>query len=281
MAFKILTVDFLSENAPKNFVRSLKDTGFAIIRNHPISKPLLKKVYSDWTLFFNSKNKEDYIFHKEKQDGYFPYQSENAKGYQSKDLKEFFHIYPWGRYPITMKDNTLDFYEDIQCLGDELLDWIDYASPKHISKKFSTPLVNMVEDTDENLLRVINYPALKDLNTHGAIRAQEHADINLITLLVASTQPGLQVKNTKGKWIDVATNPGELIVNTGDMLQECSGGYFPSTIHRVINPTKKNKSKPRLSMPLFIHPRNDVILSEKYTAGEYLEQRLKEIGLKE
>ena len=166
MAFKILTVDFLSENAPKNFVRSLKDTGFAIIRNHPISKPLLKEVYSDWTLFFNSKNKEDYIFHKEKQDGYFPYQSENAKGYQSKDLKEFFHIYPWGRYPITINNDTLDFYEDIQYLGDELLDWIDYASPKHISKKFSTPLVNMVEDTDWNLLRVINYPALKNLNTH-------------------------------------------------------------------------------------------------------------------
>ena len=83
MAFKILTVDFLSENAPKNFVRSLKDTGFAIIKNHPISKSLLKRVYSDWTDFFNSKNKQDYLFHKKNQDGYFPYKSENAKGYES------------------------------------------------------------------------------------------------------------------------------------------------------------------------------------------------------
>ena len=143
MAFKILTVDFLSENAPKNFVRSLKDTGFAIIKNHPISKSLLKKVYSDWTDFFNSKNKQDYLFHKKNQDGYFPYQSENAKGYQSKDLKEFFHIYPWGRYPYTIGDDTLEFYENIQYLGDELLEWIDYASPKHISKKFSIPLVDI------------------------------------------------------------------------------------------------------------------------------------------
>ena len=281
MAFKILTVDFLSENAPKNFVRSLKDTGFAIIKNHPISKSLLKRVYSDWTDFFNSKNKQDYLFHKKNQDGYFPYKSENAKGYQSKDLKEFFHIYPWGRYPHTIGDDTLEFYENIQYLGDELLDWIDYASPKHISKKFSIPLVDMVEDTKQNLLRVINYPPLKDLNTHGAIRAQEHADINLITLLVASTQPGLQVKNTKGKWVPLAPNAGELIVNTGDMLQECSGGYFPSTIHRVMNPSEKNKNKARLSMPLFIHPRDEVSLSDKYTAGGYLEERLKEIGLKE
>jgi len=281
MAFKILTVDFLSENAPKNFVRSLKDTGFAIIKNHPISKSLLKRVYSDWTDFFNSKNKQDYLFHKKNQDGYFPYKSENAKGYESKDLKEFFHIYPWGRYPYTIGDDTLEFYENIQYLGDELLEWIDYASPKHISKKFSIPLVDMVEDTKQNLLRVINYPPLKDLNTHGAIRAQEHADINLITLLVASTQPGLQVKNTKGKWVPLAPNAGELIVNTGDMLQECSGGYFPSTIHRVMNPSEKNKNKARLSMPLFIHPRDEVNLSDKYTAGGYLEERLKEIGLKE
>tara|TARA_Y100000588_G_C13985626_1_gene809209 strand:+ start:79 stop:924 length:846 start_codon:yes stop_codon:yes gene_type:complete len=280
MSFKILKVDFLSENAPKNLVRSLKDTGFAIIKNHPISPDLLKDVYSDWTGFFDSKKKHDYIFHKEKQDGYFPYKSENAKGYNLKDLKEFFHIYPWGRYPSEIGDKTQLFYEYMQCLGDELLDWVDQASPKNISKKFSTPLTEMVEDSDQNLLRVINYPPLEDTNTHGEIRAQEHADINLITLLVASTEPGLQVKNTKGKWINVASNPGELIVNTGDMLQECSGGYFPSTIHRVINPDKKNKHKARMSMPVFIHPRNDVTLSDKYTAEGYLQQRLKEIGLK-
>tara|TARA_Y100000588_G_C14259018_1_gene926773 strand:- start:972 stop:1817 length:846 start_codon:yes stop_codon:yes gene_type:complete len=281
MNFKILTVDFLSENAPKDFVRSLRGTGFAVIKNHPITKSLLDRVYSDWTDFFNSNKKHDYLFHKENQDGYFPYKSENAKGYNSKDLKEFFHIYPWGRYPDIVGEDTLEFYENIQYLGDELLDWIDYASPKHVSKKFSSTLTSMIEDTDQNLLRVINYPPIKDLNTHGEIRAQEHADINLITLLVASTQPGLQVKNKKGKWIDLKPNPGELIVNIGDMLQECSGGYFPSTVHRVVNPTNKNKHKARLSMPLFIHPRDEVILSEKYTAGRYLEERLKEIGLKE
>ena len=139
----------------------------------------------------------------------------------------------------------------------------------------------MVEDSRENLLRVINYPSLDNSNTHGSIRDQEHADINLITLLISATEPGLQVKNIKGKWINVRSNTGELVVNIGDMLQECSGGYFPSTIHRVVNPRDKDKHKPRLSMPVFIHPSDDVVLSEKYTAKSYLDERLKEIGLKQ
>ena len=280
MGFKILKVDFLSENAPKDFVRSLRDTGFAIIDNHPLDQNLIKEVYSDWEIFFNSEKKHDYLFHKEKQDGYFPFESENAKGYNNKDLKEFYHIYPWGRYPQDISDKTEIFYEYILDLGREFLDWIDRYSPPHVIKKFSIPTSEMVEDSEKNLLRMINYPAIKDLNTHGSIRAQEHADINLITLLLAATQPGLQVKNMKGKWIDVKCEPGQLVINIGDMLNECSGGYFPSTIHRVINPTKDNKHEARMSMPLFIHPSDEVSLSENYTAKSYLEERLREIGLK-
>ena len=280
MSFKILTVDFLSENAPKEFVKSLRNTGFAVIENHPIDHELIDDVYRDWTEFYDSNKKHDYLFHKEKQDGYFPFKSENAKGHEHKDLKEFYHIYPWGRYPSEISQKTYEFYECMQVLGEELLGWIDQSVSKNISKKFSIPLEEMVDDSDQNLLRVINYPALKSVNTHGSIRAQEHADINLITLLVASTEPGLQVKNTKGKWVHVPCNPGELVINTGDMLQECSGGHFPSTIHRVMNPSDKNKHKARMSMPVFMHPRNEVNLSSKYTAKGYLEERLKQIGLK-
>ena len=281
MGFRIRTVDFLSENAPRDFVRSLKDTGFAIINNHPLNSQFINDVYKNWESFFNSKNKHKYPFHKEKQDGYFPFKSENAKGYSSKDLKEFFHIYPWGRFPKEIKESTHIFKEQMIELGIELLEWIDQYSPPSLSKKFSIPLDEMIEDSEQNLLRVINYPALDSLNTHGSIRAQEHADINLITLLVSATQPGLQVKNTRGKWIDVQSRKGELVVNTGDMLQECSEGYFPSTIHRVTNPNENNMNKARLSMPVFIHPRDDIVLSDRYTAKGYLEERLKEIGLKQ
>ena len=280
MAFNVLTIDFLSEDAPKKLVKSLKNTGFAILKNHPIPLDLLNEVYCDWEIFFNSNKKHNYPFHKDKQDGYFPFQSENASGYDKKDLKEFFHIYPWGRYPLEINEQTKLFYDLMLSLGEELLDWINFSSPKNISKHFSMPLPDMIEDSDQNLLRVINYPAIKDLNTHGAIRAQEHADINLITLLVAATQPGLQVKNTSGKWININSNPGELIINTGDMLQECSNHYFPSTIHRVMNPKEGNKHNARLSMPVFIHPSDKVVLSKQYTAKSYLDERLKEIGLK-
>ena len=281
MAFKIKTVDYLKDDAPNQFVSSLKSTGFAVLKNHPIDNDLVKEVYSDWENFFNSSAKNNYLFDKEKQDGYFPFKSENAKGHDKKDLKEFYHIYPWGRYPIEINEQTKLFYELMLSLGEELLDWIDFSCPKNVSKHFSIPLPDMIEDSDQNLLRVINYPAIKDLNTHGAIRAQEHADINLITLLVAATQPGLQVKNTNGKWININSNPGELIINTGDMLQECSNHYFPSTIHRVMNPKESNKHNARLSMPVFIHPSDKIVLSEKYTAKSYLEERLKEIGLKQ
>jgi len=114
----------------------------------------------------------------------------------------------------------------------------------------------------------------------GAVRAAAHEDINLITILVTGSQSGLQVQNTEKKWVDVACNAGWLIINTGDMLSECSKDYFPSTTHRVINPRGDAGKFSRYTMPLFIHPRDEVILSNKYTARGFLDERLKEIGLK-
>ena len=87
------------------------------------------------------------------------------------------------------------------------------------------------------------------------------------------------MKNNKKEWIDIKSDKGQIVINTGDMLKECSNGYFPSTIHRVINP-KNSKNISRFSIPLFLHPRPEVILSDRYTADSYLLKRLKEIGLK-
>ena len=139
----------------------------------------------------------------------------------------------------------------------------------------------MITDSKTNLLRIIHYPPLDGNEEDGAIRGSAHEDINLITLLVSGTEPGLQVQDTDGNWHDVSCDPGCLAINAGDMLQEASGGYFPSTTHQVINPDNEIKNKSRLSMPLFLHPRDEVILSKKYTAKEYLDERLREIGLKE
>ena len=274
----ILTIDYQSSNFGTEFTTSLKHTGFAIIKNHPISKDLISDIYSEWKLFFESDYKHDYLFDKVKQDGYFPYLSEHAKGSSIKDLKEFYHIYSWGRYPSEISKKTNNLIVQFKAVAEKLLFQIHKNSPDEIKNYFSMPLDTMIQNSGQNLLRVIHYPPLLGSENSKAIRAAAHEDINLITLLVAGSEPGLQVLSQDGDWVDVSTSPDYIIVNVGDMLQECSQNFYPSTTHRVINPSAQNTS--RYSMPFFVHARDEVVLSKNYTAKSYLEERLKEIGLK-
>ena len=130
-----------------------------------------------------------------------------------------------------------------------------------------------------NMLRIIHYPPLRETDSPQAVRAAAHEDINLLTILCAATSPGLQASDVDGNWFDVPTDPGMIVVNTGDMLQMATDGYFPSTTHRVINPPDDKRKTSRLSMPLFLHPHDHVKLSESHTARSYLTERLEEIGL--
>lgn len=164
-------------------------------------------------------------------------------------------------------------------LAAELLDWVERHSPNDVAKLYAEPLSNMIKDTPNTLLRVLHYPPLTGEEEPGAIRAAAHEDINLLTILPAANEPGLQVQQQDGKWVDVPCDFGSLIINIGDMLQECSGGYFPSTSHRVINPTGKACTKSRISLPLFLHPRDEVVLSERHTQKSYLQERLRELGV--
>ena len=275
---KILTIDYQSSDLGKKLTTSLRNTGFAVIKNHPISHNLIDSIYTEWKDFFSNDAKKNYQFDLVKQDGFFPYLSENAKDSNVKDLKEFFHIYDWGRYPKELSNNTNLLISEFKKMADKLLSEINFHSPNDIKKEYSMPLNEMIKNSSTNLLRVIHYPPLNDNIDPSAIRAGAHEDINLITLLVAGSEPGLQVLSQDGKWVDVSTSSDYIVVNIGDMLQECSGGYFPSTTHRVVNPSDKNMS--RYSMPFFVHARDEVMLSKKYTAKSYLEERLKEIGLK-
>ena len=276
---KILTIDYQSSDLGINLTKSLKNTGFAVIQNHPISKSLISSIYNEWKSFFKSKAKHNYPFHKIKQDGYFPYLSENAKGNKAKDLKEFYHIYDWGRYPSEISDKTNELIFEFKVMAKKLLSEIHINSPLDIKNKFSIPLDTMIQKSAHNLLRIIHYPPLSGQENPQSIRAGAHEDINLITLLVAGSQPGLQVLKKENSWMDVSTSKDYIIVNVGDMLQECSDGYYPSTTHRVINP-QNNLDISRYSMPFFVHARDEVSLSDKHTAKSYLEERLKEIGLK-
>ena len=276
---EILTIDYQSKKLGVDLTKSLKNTGFAVLKNHPISKTLISSIYDEWKSFFNSNAKHNYLFHKIKQDGYFPYLSENAKGSIVKDLKEFYHIYDWGRYPSEISDKTNQLIVEFKIMAKNILFEINLHSPLDIQNKFSIPLDTMIQKSAQNLLRVIHYPPLLNNNHPNSIRAGAHEDINLITLLVAGSQPGLQVLKKDNTWMNVSTSKDYIVVNVGDMLQECSNGYYPSTTHRVLNP-KDNVEVPRYSMPFFVHARDEVILSDQYTAKSYLEERLKEIGLK-
>ncbi|MBO2700467.1 isopenicillin N synthase family dioxygenase [Shewanella algae] len=277
---KLETIDYRAADAAERFVESLRSTGFGVLRNHPISQQLVQDIYRDWQDFFNSEEKQAFMFKPETQDGFFPASiSETAKGHTVKDIKEYFHVYPWGRIPEQLRDNILTYYQEANALAAELLDWVEAHSPAEVAANYRTALSQMIANSHKTLLRVLHYPPMTGDETPGAIRAAAHEDINLLTVLPAANEPGLQVKSLDGEWLDVPSDFGNLIINIGDMLQEASAGYFPSTTHRVINPEGADMSKSRISLPLFLHPRPDVVLSERYTADSYLMERLRELGV--
>ena len=276
---QLAAVDYQAPDAQVQFVQSLRDTGFGVLRNHPIAESTVTSIYKHWSAFFNSDEKESFVFDPDKYDGFFPRTlAETAKGHTVRDIKEYFHYYPWGRCPAELKQEIQDYYIATTRFAATLLGWIEHQTPPEVAQRFREPLSSMIEGSGQTLLRVLHYPPIDDQPTEpGAIRAGAHEDINLITLLPAANEPGLQVKARDGSWLNVPCDFGNLIINIGDMLQEASDGYFPSTTHRVINPKGHNSKKARISLPLFLHPRPDVVLSDRYTAGSYLQERLAEL----
>lgn len=275
----VLTVDYNAANASELFFKSLKETGFAVLSYHPVSTSLINEAYAKWQQFFQSEKKMEYIPPKSLQDGYFPFRTEHAKDNKIADLKEFFHYYPSGRKPPETQDVSAAMYQQLSNMAAVLLQWIENHLPKGVAAKLSMPLKNMITDSPNTLLRILHYPPLEGEIEEGAVRGAAHEDINLITLLPAATAPGLEVKDVHGNWHSVPCDPGNVVVNVGDMLQACTNHYLKSTTHRVINPTDENQHRSRYSMPLFLHARPEVRVSESLTASEYLDQRLREIGI--
>jgi len=279
---KILTVDFNSPSAPEDFTRSLKETGFAIIDNPPVDAELLDKAHEEWGAFFKKSDdeKEPFLFDNEKHDGFVPTSlSETAKGFELRDLKEFYHYYPWGRCPDNLRELTDTLSAQLTSMAETLLSWVEANTPTEISKHFAMPLSEMIKDSHRTLFRTIHYPPLTGDEQAGAIRAAAHEDINLLTTLPTATAAGLQVKDNNGVWIDVECVPGRIIVNTGDMLHELTNGYYNATSHRVVNPVGNAAKKSRISLPLFLHPRDDIRLSARHTAESYRLERYAELGL--
>ena len=277
--FDIQTVSYTDGQAPAAFTRSLRETGFAVLTDHPIGPERIQAAYAAWGGFFNSDDKADWLVDPERQDGYFPFKSENAKDAKAKDLKEFYHVYPEGRVPTGLEEETRRLYGDLEAIGATLLGWIQDNAPDDVRARFSEALPQMLAGSKQSLLRILHYPPLDEAPEPGAVRAAAHGDINLITVLLAGSAPGLQAQDTAGNWHAVPCDPGMIAINCGDMLEMASGGYFPSTVHRVVNPEKTDTGA-RFSMPMFLHPRPEVVLKPGTTADDFLQERLREIGLK-
>ena len=280
MSEKIAKLSYLSPTIAKDFTNSLQSTGFVILKDSPIDQVLLEEVYALWEVFFKSEERFLYPFDTTTSDGYASEAlSETAKGHHVKDLKAFYHLLKHGRCPESVKAASFKLFDQLTPLAEEALGWIQSGLPKPIAEQLSEPLVNMIQDSPNIKLRLIHYPPLTGNEPEGALRAAPHADINLITFLPSATAKGLQAMTKEGYWVDVECDPGDLVVNAGDMLQLCTNQYIKSTIHRVTNPEGIDAKSSRMSMPFFVHPRNDVWLTDSITALDYRIERITENGL--
>lgn len=286
--------------------RAFHETGFVGVVNHGISKELIDSYYAASKSFFkldDDKKKQYEVAGMAGQRGYTSFGKEHAKQSQVADLKEFFQLgqelpenHPaFAKTPKNpqvsetpgFSDKGRELYQAFQRAGTNLLRAI--ALYLNLDEHYFDDQIQF----GNSILRAIYYPPIKN-EPASAIRAEQHEDINLITLLVGASAGGLQLLTAQGEWVDVVPGEDEIVVNVGDMLQRHTNNYLKSTTHRVVNPPREEWHTDRLSIPFFLHPVAEMDLSalpdtitaerplayEPITAGDYLDERLREIGLK-
>lgn len=257
---QLVQIDCFSKNASQLFTHSLREIGFAVLQNYSISQELIQSTYGDWARFFSNAEKLKYQRNSMAYDGYLPFSG----------LVERFQALPDTPLPDSVKSSTCKIREELLKLGDLLLKWVEDSIPCFIKDRFSMPLVEMVNGSSQTMLRVIHYPPSNIEPDEKCLRAGEHTDPNLITLLPAPTSAGLEIRDRDGFWQHVSHDSGAIIVNAGDMLQFISHGYFRSIFHRVIRKSGPLSQTSRYSMPLFIHPRPEVRLTGRITAQKFM-----------
>lgn len=271
---KVSVCNLRENDFREKFIHSIIDTGFAVITHHGIDKGLIKDAQDGWRQFFLSpkSHKNIWINKDDPNMGYKAFEKEKAVGSQLADLKEFYHWQPGKEIPGEVYSVTQKMFFLLEDVSSQLLSVIDSHSQRNGFYR------NACQNSDNTIIRTLYYPALNFKEKNGAVRAAAHEDINFITLLVAASSAGLEVKDVNGNWHNVPHEENSIVMNIGDMLQLASKGLYKSTTHRVSNP--ENSTQDRISMPLFVHPHGETLLAENFTAKQYLDQRLKEIYLK-
>lgn len=261
-----------SNDFERDLVDSVINTGFVVVTHHGIDRSLIKEAQLAWKLFFlNGQDyKDGFVNPEDPNMGYKGMRQEKAVGAKKADLKEFFHWKPGKKLPSEAWGITQYMFYELEDVAMKILHVLDKQGGRNDYQ-------DSCYQSDNTIFRSLYYPAMDFSQEPDAVRAAAHEDINHITLLVAASAPGLQVLDKKGEWHDVPHEENSIVVNIGDMLQLASGGLYRSTTHRVINPD--NSRSDRVSMPLFVHPHSNTLLSEGVTAQQFLKQRLDEIYL--
>jgi isopenicillin N synthase-like dioxygenase len=304
--------DFIhgNEEQKKKFVadlgRAYEDIGFVAVKNHLISESTVSKLYSEVKAFFElpeATKKKYEVVELAGQRGYTSFGREHAKGSNAGDLKEFWHFGQEvtdgdaikSEYPANIFTDELpgfnevgiQAYRDLEATGCHMLRAI--ALYLGLDERYFDAKIK----NGNSILRPIHYPPITS-EPKSAVRAGQHEDINLITLLIGASADGLEVLNKQGEWVAVTALPDHIVVNVGDMLQRLTNGKLKSTTHRVVNPPREKWGSSRFSIPFFLHPRSEMRLDclpscvpagekpqwDPISAGEFLDERLAEIGLK-
>jgi isopenicillin N synthase-like dioxygenase len=289
--------------------QAFNETGFVTITNHGLSKELIDKLYEQVKALFAlpEETKKQYeIPELSGQRGYTGKNKETAKGFKVPDLKEFWQIgqvvaedsplkadYPDNLIVKELEEfnpTTFEVYKKLEQAGVHLLRAI--AVYLGLDEHYFDSKV----DEGNSILRTLHYFPILDPDAlpDDAVRAGAHEDINLITLLIGASADGLELLTRDNEWFPVKAHGEDLVVNVGDMLQRLTNNKLKSTTHRVVNPPREQMKNSRFSVPFFMHPKPDMDLTclpscideehpkayEDITAGEYLDERLREIGLK-
>ena len=289
------------------FGGSFERFGFAIVADHGVPAALVARAWAQTEALFALPEAQKRRYHVPGGGGargYTPFKTEIAKGASAVDLKEFWHVgrelragHPyadrmapnvWPERPEGFRETFVELFAAFDRAGDRLLS----AIARHLG--LAPDWFDAAVRDGNSVLRLLHYPPIA-ADAEG-VRAEAHEDINLITLLLGAEEAGLELLDrATGRWLALAPPEGAMVVNVGDMLQRLTNHVLPSTTHRVVNPPSERRGRSRYSMPFFLHPAPDFLIetlpgcvsaanpdryAEPITAHGYLEERLREIGLK-
>ncbi len=290
-------------------LKAYREIGFVGVRNHGVKAEAIESLYAAAWDFSGLSDSKKAAYHRPDlfgQRGYTPKGKEHAKGAKVGDLKEFYHVgqellperldelaYPanvWPEEVPQLQTSAVALFRALEDLGHGILGAI-FVGLGIDPSRYASDLKE-----GNSILRIAHYFPIHNPEAlpQGAVRAAAHGDINLITLLVGASADGLELQQRDGTWMPVNVDADTIVVNVGDMLERLTNGSLRSTIHRVVNPPPERCHEARLSMPFFMHPKAGMDLSaldscidaehpkrfEDVTAGAFLQERLREIGLK-